>query len=90
MSKRLQRVTQWMSIVISVLGSARSSSQLSVTGFSTSPKTLKSQVARSVVRDRAGVEDRPLLGQVLARGQACRVVARVGDLLLCLGPEHDS
>jgi folate-binding protein YgfZ len=47
-SKRLQRVTQWMSIVISVLGSALSSSQLNVTGSSTSPKTLKSQVERSV------------------------------------------
>ena len=34
--------------VISVLGSAWSSSQVSVIGSSTSPKTLKSQVERSV------------------------------------------
>src|SRR6188472_40883 len=47
-SKRLQRVTQWMSVVTSVAGSALSSSHESVIGFSTSPKTLKSQVARSV------------------------------------------
>src|SRR5262245_43337272 len=47
-SNRLQRVTQWMSIVTSFAGSALSSSQLSAIGFSTSPKTLKSQDARSV------------------------------------------
>jgi hypothetical protein len=47
-SKRLQRVTQWMSIVTSVCGSAWSSAYVSVTGSSTSPKTLKSHAARSV------------------------------------------
>ncbi len=47
-SKRLQRVTQWMSVVISRVGSAVNSSQERVIGLSTSPKTLKSQVARSV------------------------------------------
>src|SRR5215204_6481995 len=47
-SKRLQRVTQWMSCTFSAFGSALSSSQLSVIGVSTSPKTRKSHVARSV------------------------------------------
>ncbi len=47
-SKRLQRVTQWMSSVTSVRGSALSSSQVSRSGVSTSPETVKSQVARSV------------------------------------------
>jgi hypothetical protein len=47
-SKRLQRVTQWMSVVISRVGSAMKSSQESVIGFSTSPKILRSHVARSV------------------------------------------
>src|SRR5213078_4542354 len=40
--------TQWMSILISVDGSACSCCHVRVTGSSTSPKTLKSQVARSV------------------------------------------
>ena len=48
MSNFDQRVTQWMSCVCSVLGSAFSSSQDSVTGFSTSPETSNVQVARSV------------------------------------------
>ena len=48
-----------------------------MTGLSTSPKTRKSQVARSVLRDAAGVQHRPLLGQVLARRKASRVVARI-------------
>ncbi len=48
MSKRLQRVTQWMSVVISRLGSAVNSSHESVIGLSTSPKTRRSHVARSV------------------------------------------
>ena len=47
MSKRLQRVTQWMSTVTSVDGSCFSSSHESWIGFSTSPQTRKSQVARS-------------------------------------------
>src|SRR2546430_2547329 len=38
----------------------------------------------------ARVQHRPLLGQVLARRQARGVVTGVGDLLLCLGAEHDS
>ena len=41
-------------------------------------------------RDRAGMQNRPLLGQVLARRQARRVVARVDDLSLRSAPEHDS
>ena len=40
------------------------------------------------LRDRAGVENGPLLGQVLARRQARRVVAGVDDLALCSAPEH--
>ena len=87
MSNFDQRVTQWMSCVCSVLGSAFSSSQESVTGFSTSPKTSKSQVARSVDGTEPGVEDGPLLGQVLAGREARRVVARVDHLLLGLGAE---
>src|SRR6187431_233664 len=47
-SKRLQRVTQWMSWVWVVRGRAFSSSQEIRIGFSTSPETKKSQVARSV------------------------------------------
>ncbi len=39
-------------------------------------------------RDRAGVQDRPLLGQVLAWWQARRVVARLDDLSLRSAPEH--
>src|SRR5438445_5575995 len=38
----------------------------------------------------ARVQDGPLLGQVLPRRQACGVVTGVGDLLFCLGAEHDS
>ncbi len=49
MSNFDQRVTQWMSCVCSVLGSAFSSSQESVSSFSTSPKTRKVQVARSTL-----------------------------------------
>ena len=40
------------------------------------------------MRDRAGVQHRPLLGQVLAGRQARRVVARVDDLSLRSAPEH--
>ena len=71
-SNRLQRVTQWMSCVTSTRGSSFSSCHVSVTGVSTSPETRKSQPARSAgyVGDRAGVEDGPLLGQVLARPAA--------------------
>ncbi len=46
-SKRLQRVTQWMSLVTSVAGSAVSSSKVSVISFSTSPHTRRSHAARS-------------------------------------------
>ena len=42
-----QRVTQWMSSVTSRCGSAISSSHESFSSFSTSPKTVRSQVARS-------------------------------------------
>ncbi len=42
-SKRLQRVTQWMSWITVTVGSSASSSHVSVTGVSTSPHTLKSQ-----------------------------------------------
>ena len=48
MSNLDQRVTQWMSWVCSVRGSAFSSSQESEMGFSTSPETSNVQVARSV------------------------------------------
>ena len=89
-SKRLQRVTQWMSCVCVVRGSAFSSSQDSRSGFSTSPSTKKSHVARSVVRDRSGVQHRPLLGQVLAGRKAGGVVAGVDDLSFRSAPEHDS
>ena len=47
-SKRLQRVTQWMSSVTSVRGSRLSSSHESRSGLSTSPETKKSHVARSL------------------------------------------
>jgi len=40
------------------------------------------------LRHAPGVEDGPLLGDVLARRQALRVVARVGDLSLGPGAEH--
>ena len=68
-SNRLQRVTQWMSSVISVARQRRELLPGQPTGSSTSPKTRKSQVARSVLRHGAGVQDGPLLGQVLARRQ---------------------
>src|SRR3954452_1601045 len=42
-----QRVTQWMSVRTSRWGSAISSSQVSRTSFSTSPKMRRSQLARS-------------------------------------------
>ena len=87
-SKRLQRVTQWMSAVISVCGSAWSSSYDSEISFSTEPKTRKSHVARSVLRHGARVQHGPLLGQVLARREALRVVARVRDLAFGSGTEH--
>ena len=48
MSNFDQRVTQWMSCVCSVRGSAFSSSQESVSGLSTSPETSNVHVARSV------------------------------------------
>src|SRR5262249_16729095 len=48
-SNRLQRVTQWMSTVTSRLGSSSNCSHVSVSGFSTSPDTLRVQVARSRV-----------------------------------------
>src|SRR5215204_3632936 len=48
MSNFDQRVTQWMSCVCAVRGSAFSSSHESETGFSTSPDTSNVQVARSV------------------------------------------
>src|SRR5438132_1508838 len=75
-SKRLQRVTQWMSVVTSVAGSCRSSSKLSVSGSSTSPVNSSVQVARStfgiapVVVWRRGEQDflvltEPELGDAL-------------------------
>ncbi len=48
-SNRLHRVTQWMSCVTSTRGSSLSCSQVSVSGVSTSPETVKSQPARSCV-----------------------------------------
>src|SRR4051794_26604900 len=47
-SSLLQRVTQWMSTVTSVCGSAISSSQESCSSSSTWPKSWKSQVERSI------------------------------------------
>ena len=43
-----QRVTQWMSVWTVLRGSSLNCCQVSVNGLSTSPQTLKSQVARSV------------------------------------------
>ena len=43
-----QRVTQWMSVSTVLRGSALNSSQVSLNGLSTRPKTLKSHVRRSV------------------------------------------
>ena len=61
-----QRVTQWMSVWTCLRGSSLNCSQVSVNGASTSPKTLKSQVARSIRGHGAVVEDREFLGAVLA------------------------
>ncbi len=47
-SRRLQRVTQWMSVVSFVRGICWNSSHVNENGSSTSPQTRKSQVARSV------------------------------------------
>ena len=47
-SSFVQRVTQWMSVLTLLRGSALNSSQVSVNGRSTSPQTRKSHVARSV------------------------------------------
>ena len=49
MSSFVQRVTQWMSVWTVLRGMSLNSSQRKVNGLSTSPKTLKSQVARSVL-----------------------------------------
>jgi hypothetical protein len=88
-SKRLQRVTQWMSIVISVAGSACSSpgQRDRVLDLAEHPEVPGRELG---LRDAAGVEDGPLLGQILARWQARRVVAGVGDLLFRSRPEPDS
>jgi hypothetical protein len=45
----LQRVTQWMSVVIVLRGNALNSSQVSRKGESTSPKTRKSHVSSFVL-----------------------------------------
>ncbi len=79
-----------MSCVCSVRGSAFSSSQESETGFSTSPETLERPGGEVGRRDRARVQDGPLLGQVLARRQASGVVAGFAHLLFRLGAEHVS
>src|SRR5262245_15468180 len=47
LSRRDQRVTQWMSHVTSVIGSRRNSSQVHDTSFSTSPKQRNVQVRGS-------------------------------------------
>src|SRR5688572_459082 len=47
LSRVLHLVTQWKSVVTSMRGSASISGQVKVTGFSTSPPALKSQVAGS-------------------------------------------
>jgi hypothetical protein len=86
-SKRLQRVTQWMSIVISRVGSDVNSSQESVTGLSTCPKTLKSR-SEIRVRDGSRVQDGPLFGQVLPGREAIRVVAGLLDLAHRARAEH--
>ena len=88
MSNLDQRVTQWMSWMCSVRGSAFSSSQVSVSSSSTSPETRKVPRREVDSRDRAGVQHRPLLGQVLPRRQARGVVARVDHLAFGLGAEH--
>ena len=87
-SKRLQRVTQWMSWVWAVRGSAFSSSHEIRIGFSTSPETTKSQVEMSVRGIEPDAHDRPFLGQVLAGWQSRYVVARIDDLSLRSAPEH--
>ena len=53
MSKRDQRVTQWMSVRISTDGSSRKASHESSSGSSTAPDVRNVQVARSA---RRGIE----------------------------------
>ena len=90
MSNLLHRVTQWMSIVISLLGSAWSSSQSEGQRLIDLAEDLEVPGREVGLGYRACVEHGPFLRQVLARRKPRGVVAGVGDLLLCLGAEHDS
>ena len=76
--------------VTSVRGSALSSSHVSRSGLSTSPVDGEVPGREVGVRDRARVQDRPLLGEVLAGRQPRGVVSRLDHLPLGSAPEHAS
>ena len=70
LSKVLQRVTQWKSVTTSRRGSAVIAAQVSASGVSTRPFTLKSQVAGSKTGLGPHVQDGPLDRRRLAGRQA--------------------
>ena len=89
MSKRDQRVTQWMSVRISTDGSSRNASHESSSGSSTAPEVRNVQVARSARRGmRARLQHRPLGGGVLARRQARGSTPIASRLALGRGAEE--
>ena len=89
-SNRLQRVTQWMSCVTVVCGKIvqlRPRQGQRRVDLAVHAKVPAGEVRR-VGRDAAGVEDGPLLREVLAGREPGRVVARIRHLPLRLAPEH--
>ncbi len=87
-SKRLHRVTQWMSSSISVAGSAVELLPGQTQGLLDLAGDREVPGGQVRLRDAAGVEHGPLLGQVLAGRKPGRVVAGLLDLALCSGAEH--
>ena len=87
-SNRLQRVTQWMSTVISRLGKLDQLLPRERQRALDLPVDREAPRREVGVRNGAGVQDRPLLGQVLAGREPRRVVPGLRDLFLFFRPEE--
>ena len=87
-SKRLQRVTQWMSCTLLERGSALNSSQRQLDLVLDLAEDAERPGREVGARDAACVQHGPLDGHVLAGRQPAGVDPRLPDLPLLSAPEH--